>query len=204
MGGAALAALKDETVAGASTIQTPRGPVQVQATTEIVFPGAIRQSLQLPFGTITAYSDGASGWMQTPQGVVPMPPAQEAQFRQESATNVYWTLLHYQDPGYRVRLLAPETVNGRAAQVVQITTQGETFELLLDAASGQVLGKRYRTQAGLPAEVVEYFSDYRPVDGILCAFASRTLRDGKPFSESRITSLKLNTGLLAADLAKKP
>lgn len=205
MGGAALATIKDETIVAQRTVRSPQGEFVIHGTTELVPPHAVRQSMQLPFGTLTIYTDGDSGWMQTPQGIQPIPAAQLQQVKGQFLRDTVQTLLHYRDPGYSARLLKHEPVKGRTADVVEVSARGQSFDLLIDAQSGLVLGKQFRSSAGgPPAEFVEYDSDYRAVDGVQCPFSSQTLRDGKPFSETKVLDIKINTGLTTAGLAKKP
>src|SRR6185503_7963585 len=59
------------------------GGMKVKQVNSWVAPNHFRQENQLPFGKIIVYSDGKSGWMSTPQGVMALPGPQLGQVRGE-------------------------------------------------------------------------------------------------------------------------
>ena len=57
---------------------------------------------------------------------------------------------------------------------------------------------------GKPSEVVESFSDWRDVGGIKLPYKIAIEQNGAKAGEQTVTEIKLNTGLNAAELSKKP
>ena len=56
-------------------MDTGAGGVKMKQRNRYAAPGYFRQDLELPFGKISTFSDGKTGWQATPQGVMPMTPA---------------------------------------------------------------------------------------------------------------------------------
>ena len=52
------------------------GGVTMKRTDRWVAPTDFREDTKLPFGTVSIYGDGKTGWMSSPQGQAPLPPAQ--------------------------------------------------------------------------------------------------------------------------------
>ena len=58
--------------------------------------------------------------------------------------------------------------------------------------------------SGEPVETKETVSDYRDVSGIKTAHKINLAQGGKPTGEIVVTEAKLNSGLTAEQLSKKP
>ena len=67
------AGVKDVTEAAALTMSPAAGGMKMKQQVRWVAPSYFRQDQVLPIGTIIAYSDGKTGWLSMPQGVIPMP-----------------------------------------------------------------------------------------------------------------------------------
>ncbi len=52
------------------------GGITIKRTDRWVAPSHFREDSQMPFGTISTYADGQTGWIASPQGQMPVPPAQ--------------------------------------------------------------------------------------------------------------------------------
>src|ERR1700730_2972191 len=74
MGGAEkLAAVKDATYTAELALEPAAGGFKIKQVSMYLAPDQLRQEQELPFGKITAYTDGKSGWVATPQGLQTMP-----------------------------------------------------------------------------------------------------------------------------------
>jgi zinc protease len=162
-------------------------------------PDHFRQESQLPFGKVVVYSDGASGWMSTPQGVHPMPDAQLKQVREELFRNYFRLLLSDRMPG--------RTVSSPEAGVLDISDQaGERVRLLVDEKTGLPVKEVYRAAqpGGPPGEMEEIFEDFVETGGIKAPRKIVVNQGGKKFAELTIVEYKLNSGIKVEDLSKKP
>ena len=198
-----LAAVKDLTRKG--ELVAMGGMMTAEQTTRIILPDVLRQEMQLPFGAMVIFAAGDSGWMKRPQGQAPLagPPlkqAQEALFRARESL-----LLSDRDPERKVNFVESGEVDGKAAEVIEISARdGPSVRLWVDAGSGDVLKLAYQGAAmtGAPAEVEEIFSDYREVDGIRVPFKTKILQNGKDFAELTLSEAAYNSGLEKEALSK--
>jgi predicted Zn-dependent peptidase len=192
-----LAGVKDYTQAAEVLLQMGGGSLKSKQTNRWLAAGHFRQDQELPFGKMSVYSDGATGWMVTPQGSGPMPEAVVKQVRGELLRNLFHLLLSDRREGL--------TVNAAGDNRIEVSDPaGNSVRLELDA-NGLPLKRSYSTvgPAG-PAEVEETFSDWREVSGVRLPFKSVVTQGGKPAAEATILEWKLNTGLTAEELGKKP
>jgi hypothetical protein len=199
-----LAAVKDVVYAANSQLTGPMGNLAVKQTVKVILPGALREENELPFGKISVYTDGKTGWMQTPQGQAPIPGPQLQQARDELFRMNETLLLSDRDASRRVNFARKDKVGDRAADVIEIAGGGTQVLVYIDAASGQMLKKEYLGQAmaGAPAKVEEFYDDFREVSGVRVPFKTIIHQNGNKFAETQITEFQYNTGLKADELAK--
>ncbi len=189
-----LAAVKDVTEVAEVSLQTGQGVMKAKQTNQSVLPSQFRQTQELPFGKMIAYSDGATGWLQTPQGVVPMPGEVIQQVQMEVFRQLFGLLLSDRT-GNR-------TVNAPGENKLEISDDaGHTVSVELDPASSLPVKQGY-VQSG--NQVVETFSEWRDVDGIKLPFRIVIEQGGAKFADVTVSSWKLNSGLKPEDLSKKP
>src|SRR5262249_50242027 len=74
-----LEAVKDATEVVDFQMDAASGGMKVKQTNRWIAPMQFRQDSEMPIGKISAYSDGAGGWIRTPQGTIPLGPAQRKQ-----------------------------------------------------------------------------------------------------------------------------
>ena len=200
MGGAdKLAAVKDMTHTLELALEPAAGGFKVQQVSMYLAPGQIRQEQTLPFGKVIVYSDGKSGWLSTPQGVQSMPAevlkqTQGVIFRQHSAL-----MLSDRDTS--------RTVNAVAENIVEVSdTSGMSVRIEFDPATGLPAREVYTEpgQSGAPAQTTDILSDWREVSGIKLPFKAIQLENGMKMLEMSVSEYKINTGLVAAELSKRP
>lgn len=189
-----LAAVKDVTEVAEVSLQTGQGVMKAKQTNQSVLPSQFRQTQELPFGKMIAYSDGATGWLQTPQGVAPMPGEVIQQVQMEVFRQLFGLLLSDR--------ISNRTVNALGENKLEISDDaGHTVSVELDPASSLPVKQGY-VQSG--NQVVETFSDWRDVDGIKLPFRIVIEQGGAKFADVAVSSWKLNSDLKPEDLSKKP
>jgi len=161
---------------------------------QALLPGQFRQTQELPFGKMIAYSDGATGWLQTPQGLMPMPGEVIQQVQMEIFRQYFSLLLSDRMDGRKVNALGENKLEISDAA-------GHTVTVELDPASALPVKQGY-LQSGNP--VSETFSDWRDVDGIKLPFKIAIEQGGQKFADVSVSAWKLNSGLKVEDLSKKP
>lgn len=200
LGGAdKIRAVKDVSMEGTLTISQGGGNIKVQQTNEFVLPDNIRVIQTLPFGKITSVWNGKEGWMVTPQGTVPMQPPVIKQVQGSIFRNP--ALLYRADTNPDV------TITAVSDNTIQVRNKaGESVTIQFDTATGLPARQTYHSvgQQG-PVDVTEIYSDWRSVDGGLKAPFHITIEQaGQKFADMELASFKLNSGLKAEEVGKKP
>jgi len=201
MGGAEkLAAVKDATHILELALEPAAGGFKVKQVSMYLAPDQLRQEQELPFGKITVYTDGKSGFLATPQGVQSMPAevlkqAQGELFREPSAL-----MLSDRD--------ATRTVNAVGENSVEVAAANGGLKVTIDfdPATGLPAREVYTEpgQNGAPAETADIFSDWREVAGIKLPFKAVQQENGVKMLEMTVSEYKINSGLAAAELSKRP
>jgi zinc protease len=193
-----LSAINDFTESVQASINTPQGTMQAKQTNQWTKAGSFRQTQELPFGKVIAFYDGKSNWLSSPQGTMEMPPPVLRQMQGEKARSMFELLLADKNPNL--------TVNAIADNAVEITPkQGDSVQIEFDPSTG--LPARYKYQsmgAQGPSSVESNISDWREVGGIRLPYKFVIERGGQKFAEATVSEWKLNGGLTAEELSKKP
>ena len=199
MGGRArLAAVRDLESSAEVKFQMGATMAPAKQRAKRIYPDTLRQEQELPFGNVIVFSDGKGGWMQTPQGMMALPPAVMQQVRGEMFRNLVSLLL---SDGVAGRTVTP--VDGGA---VEITDGPDKVRLTFDASTELPAKLSYMTSpmTGAPVEVVETYSGWKAVNEVMLPFEYVIDQAGKRFAEGKITSYRVNSGLKIEDLSKKP
>jgi zinc protease len=194
MGGAdKLAGVKDMI----QSVDMAMGGTKMKQQNRWIAPTTFRQEIQ-PIG-IVAYSDGKSGWLSMPQGLLPMPPPVLKQAQGEIFRE--WITLAMSDRD------SSRTVAATGPNAVEISSaDGQSARLEFDAGTGLpgVLIYKETGVGGPPSEIRETFSDWRDVDGIKLPFKALIEQNGKKTGEASVSEIKLNTGIKPEELSMKP
>jgi zinc protease len=199
MGGAEkLAAIKDATHVLELALEPAAGGFKVKQVSKYLAPGRLRQEQELPFGKITAYTDGKSGWLATPQGVQAMPAEVLKQAQGELFREPFALMLSDRDPS--------RTVNAVGENAVEIAANGLSVRIEFDPGTGLPAREVYTEpgQNGAPAETADIFSDWRDVGGIKLPFRAIQQENGMKMLEMSVSEYKMNSGLAEAELSKRP
>jgi zinc protease len=198
LGGAdKLAAVKDSTQVVQASLNTPQGSMKATQTNQWLSTGVFRQTQELPFGKVHAFYDGKSNWLASPQGVMEMPPPVLRQMQGERMRSFFELMLADRKPEL--------TINAIADNALEVSSkQGDSVRIDLDA-SGLPVKYSYQSMGMQgPTAVVSTLSDWREVNGIRLPFKAVIEQGGKTFAEATVSDWKLNTGLTAEELSKKP
>jgi zinc protease len=199
LGGAdKLAAVKDLQFHADLEVFTPGASMKVKQTNSFIAPSIVRQDNELPFLKQSVYSDGASGWLASMQGVQNLAPPVLKQIRGEAFRQMASLAMSDRD--------ANRTVNYLGQGVIDISSKdGESVRLSVDEKTGIPVKLAYQQSAGEGGSAVEeIFSDWRDVDGIRLPFQWTVMQGDKKFAGVTVQDYKINSGLTQETLGKRP
>ena len=193
-----LATVKDYTEVADFLLGPTAGSVHVKQTDRWIVPSSFRQESELPAGKISAYWDGQTGWIGTPQGTGILAGAQLKQVKSDLFRMYFRLLLSDRIEGRTVNATADDTVeisdaSGEIARIV-VSADGLPSSVLYDAVH----------MTGPAVSVEEDWSDFREVGGIKVPFAVKIVQGGQKFADVKVTDFRVNTGLKVQDLGKRP
>jgi len=194
-----LEAVKDYALTAEVQLDPSAGGMKVLQTARWLASNHFRQESQLPFGKIIAYSDGKSGWLLSPQGMMPLPPAQMKQVQGELFRVYYRLLLSDRVEG--------RTVNYAGKGVLEISDkQDNQAQLTLNEETGMPEKLSYQSaqMGGGPSVVEEVFKEFQEVSGLRVPSKFTIIQGGRKFAEVSVTDLKLNTGATVEEVSKRP
>ncbi len=189
-----LAAIKDASFTSQVQLDASAGGLKAKVRTRWLQSGHFRQEVELPFGKLTTYSDGASGWTATMQGDRPLVGNPMKQARGYLFRAYAGLLLSDRNPG--------RTVNSPAENVIEITgKEGESVRIAVEPSTGLPVRESYNDGQ---ANLEEALSDYREIGGVKFPFKIEIFQNGKKFSEAVFEEVKVNSGATAEELKKHP
>lgn len=192
LGGAAkLQQVKSIHRVAAETRVTPMGEMPVTIDATLVLPDQARQVMQTPQGDVTIVTTPAAAFMSTPMGSQDMPASFKQQLAQELKKNMIYVAQHANDVS--VALGQPQKIGDVNAQALDIASGGAKVTWFVDPDTGRILRTQSQqdTQQG-PAEVVTDLSDWKPVDGVMFPFSSKSTQNGQPASSSTVKEIQVN------------
>lgn len=195
MGGAdKLAAIKDETETADFTMSSGMKMKQVN---RFIVPGYLRADQDLPGAKIIVFTDGKTGWVSTPQGVMAMPAPILKQAQGEMFRQLLHLVLADRDASLKV--------NAVAADTVEISSpDGLSARLVIDAAGLPSAESYVETAGGQSASTEESLSDWRETGGVKLPFKIVISQNKKEAGVVTVQDYKINSGLKPEDLSKKP
>jgi predicted Zn-dependent peptidase len=198
MGGAdKLAGVKDYSETVEKTL-VGMGGMKVQELNRRIGVTQLRQDLTLPFGKQVVYFDGKSGWIHSPRGLMPMPAPVLNQVKDAIFRDLFSLLLSDREAG--------RVVNFVGSATVEISDKdGHSVRVKFDEATG-LPARLFYSQRGMGGAqpVEERMADFRDVAGLKLPFKTTILQEAKVFSEAVVRDAKINLGLSAEELSKKP
>lgn len=198
MGGASkLTAIRDLTQTATVQLDPAAGGLKVTQTTQWLTPTYFRQENVLPFGKITTYSDGKTGWAVTPQGTVPIPDAQLKQIAGETFRLWPSLLLSDQEP--------KRTVSVTPENKIEIADDsGQSVLLTFDAKTGLPVTESYASPGSPNGDVQETFADWRDAGGIMLPYKITLVQGGRHYADVTVSNVAVNQHLTVEQISKKP
>lgn len=206
MGGEKVLGIKDIIQSAQMTMNTPMGEMAMETQMTWASPNKMAQSMKMAMGEMTSGFDGTTGWMKSPMGTQDLPASQKEELSKSMALNTYVLLKGIESPDYAVQFFKDDKLNDKPVQVVIVRHKqmNHAVKMYVDPQTSIVVKRvsRGRTMQG-PADLEEFLSDYRDVDGVKIPFKVETFADGKRQTQTTISSVKINSGV-KDDVFKRP
>ena len=202
-GSAAWAAIRSISVARAETVSIQG---QTRAITSVMhwrIPDHYVATRKLALGVFARGYDGTHGW-NADRGQVRDEPGAGGELKKQYERSI---LRLFAGPGaFQVQALdEPRTVDGVTFRVAQVKSETTPDWLLYFAPDGLLARMEYRGEGrnGVPAMTTEIYGDWKPVGRVRYPRREKTLMDGQPVMDARVTGVTLNPALADA-LFRKP
>lgn len=195
-----LAAVKDMVERAEYQVEgAAGGGMKVEQVNRWIAPGHYRQESRFPMGSVTAYSDGAGGWLVTPQGAGALAGPHLKQVQGGLFRLYFRLLLSDRMPGRQVNAIDERTLEITGAG-------GESARLVVDPATHLPERVVYRAvrMAGPPVTAEDCYTRFQEVSGIQVPFQVTIMQGGQKFAEVAIRDFQINTGLKVEELSKRP
>lgn len=195
-----LTGLKDASWVYAVKLFTSGGAIPLEQRVLWRQPGVYRQEQKASFGNAVLFFDGKVGWNHSGRGLAPLGTANLEQIKGEIFRFPFRLALCDRIDGCKV--------NYAGSGVLQMRDKdGFRVEVALDPVTN--LPESYsflerRAEGGTYLRIVERFSDYRPVNGVLLAHKTDVEQEGARFAEFLMNDPKVNAGLTAEEIGKRP
>lgn len=189
-----LAAIVDYVQSAEADLSAGPATMKARQRNRWLAPSFYRQEQELPFGRLTAFSDGKTGWLSGIQGVQPMAGPVLKQVQTELFRSIFRLLLSDRDPSRTVAAVGENTLS--------VSDQtGNVVRLEIDRESGLPVRQWYALG---PSEIVETWSAWKEVDGLRLPHKISLEQAGRKAGEITILEWKLNTGLKAEEMSRTP
>jgi zinc protease len=188
-----LAGVKDVRQVAEVQIDPAMGGLKLKQTNQWLSTGRFRQEVEAPFGKLSSFTDGRTGWVRGPQGEGALAGPMLKQAQGEIFRSYFGLMSSDRNPD--------RTVNYAGPGALDISDKsGNSVRLMVDEATGMPLKTSY---PGSQGTIEESWSDLREVDGIKVPFKIKVTQNGKNFAEVTVQELKVNTGVTEEQLSKR-
>jgi len=192
-----LAAVKDMTLKASYQLV---GGGKDEEVDQWVAPSILRQDGDsTQFGRLIRFTDGTGGgWISNGYGSASLTGVMLRQMTADLIRSPISLLLSDRVAGRIVTAIDDETV--------EISQGNITVRVLFDVKTGLPSQMQYDVPGdrGLPTLFEEDYSDYRDVNGIQLPFRVVVRQNGEKFAEGVVSEIKLNQGLKAEVLQRRP
>jgi len=194
-----LAAIKDMVEVADLHVDPSAGGATMRRMDRWVAPSYFREDTTLPFGIVSIYGDGKTGWMSSPQGQAPLPSSQLKPVEDKLLRLFFPLLLSDREPGRTVTWIGEGTLEISDGH-------GSTVRLFIDGKTGLPAKLEYSSEAlrGPSSTIDETFDSFEQANGIQVPRTMTITQNGHKYADVVVESIKLNTGLKVEDLSKKP
>jgi zinc protease len=196
-GAAKLTAVKDYMETAELDAVNPN--IHVKQILKWVAPNYWREENSYPGAKVALYTDGKTGWIASGANSQALAGPQAKQAGGNLFRSYIGLLLSDRVEG--------RTVNAIDADAVEIADKnGNVARLIFDPATHlpKTLSYDAISMTGTPPLVQESYSDFRDVNGLKIPFKIAMTQNGQRYADVTVSEFKIDTGLTAAELQRRP
>ena len=149
--------------------------------------------------TLIQTYNGKDGWSLNPFAgdTLPKPATKEQLDNFKDQADMDGMLYSYKGNGYTAELLPVDTVDGQKTYPIQITKpNGNTYINYIDADNYVIIKTKAKVKVqGVEREVESYYSNYKPINGMIFPFAVDTKMNGQTVAQIVFDSYEFNKEL---------
>ncbi|MBV8543767.1 MAG: insulinase family protein [Acidobacteria bacterium] len=188
-GKAKIDAVQTTHTVGSMQVQTPQGPMDIEADTITKYPDYSRRIMKTPMGEMTMVSTPEGAFMSSPMGSQDLPGSQRTAMRNESRADIIAILKNIDNPKYTFTTAGTEKVGTVDAQVLTVDADGTAVKWLVDPTSGKILRRVAQSPRG---ESITDYTDWKSFDGITLPVAFTNTTAGQQSGSGKLTTMEIN------------
>lgn len=200
VGGAAnIAAANAVRTTMAMNMNTPQGPMAIDAVTLVQYPGSMRQVMKLPMGEITTVITSSEAFVITPMGTQDLPGSQRDGTVADMKTDFFHILRNADNPRYTFASAGTEKIGDVTAQKLEISPDGGKVTWFIDPSTGRILRTIRTTQQG---ETTTNYLEWKQFGNLNLPASAEVIRGGTKAGDVRVSNVEVNPTIEAKAFVK--
>ena len=188
-GKAKIDAVQATHTVGSMQVQTPQGPMEIEADSIIKYPDSSRRIMKTPMGEMTMITSPDGAFMVSPMGSQDMPGSQRTSVRNESRADIIGVMKNIDNPKYIFTTAGAAKVGSVDAQILTVDADGSPVKWVVDPATGKILQRISSSPRG---EGVTDYTEWKTFDGITVPVSFTTTTNGQPGGSGKLTTMEIN------------
>lgn len=183
-----------------ASMKSPQGDMELEIDDTVRYPDSERQVMKTPMGEMAMVITPTAAFMSGPMGTQDIPGSQRDAMKAEQKFDLVTVLKNVESPAYVFDIGGKEKVGEVEAQVLMITTNGQTVKWFVEPGSGKLL----RTlRSGRMGEQVKDFATWKKAGELMMPFSFTITTNGQPSGSGEYKAMEVNPAL-DAKLFEKP
>lgn len=194
-GKAKIDAVKSIRETTTATRQTPQGPMEMQVEAITVFPDRRRAVMKMPMGEVTMVMTPDASYMVLPgMGTRDLPQSQREAARAEERQDLLTVLKNPEK--YTFAVTGTEKINGVDAQILTVTSEGDSMKWYVDPKSGKLLRKISKSRSPMqPGDQVTEFKEWGTFGGLNLPTSFTMTANGQDLGSGKVTTVEINPAI---------
>lgn len=190
-----LKAVKTLVTEGRSVLNAPMGNVEVSTVVYQSYPNKMRQELTTPQGDLNIVFDGETATVMTPGGAQPLPPEMARSLKDAVFRDIIPLIVYLTDTDATVLYAGTEDISDVSTSILLVKQpSGGMLKVNISNDTHHIVKFSYSdTEQGVTIDKERFYSDYREIEGIMVPHRVDEYVVGNLYSESRTTSVKINS-----------